>query len=294
MDRQAAIAILFGCATALCWGFSDYFAARATRVVGPLTAAFLVNTLGALTFALIFVLFIRTPEKITWDGFLFASSGGVLVGLGSIAFFRSLAVGPITLVTPISSVYPLVTATITVSFFAVRLSIWQALGTILVVFGVMLATQVFVKHGRTGGGPRIALLAAGCWGAGFSLIAQAVGRIGWAHTTLIELAFVVLTFLVFLSFAEDRKQVFAKLNYRIAGSRFILGAALIQLVGAVFFNVGLTYGPQAGPIVASLSSTYPAITVLLALRYFRERLDPIPFAGALIGIAGVVMLSVGQ
>ena len=82
-------------------------------------------------------------------------------------------------------------------------------------------------------------------------------------------------------------------------NRFTFRAALLAtatagLLGACALDVGISKSTDvSGAVAIAMSATYPLLTIALVLKYTTERTKLIPLAGALVGIGGVVLLSLG-
>ena len=297
MSSPGLAAALYGLSTAVMWGVSDFLAAKASRSAGPIVAAFLVNAIAAVVYIVFFVVYLDTARKFTPSGVAFGALGGVLVMLGAILFFQGLNIGPVSLVSPLSSTYPLVTAALAIVVFGARLTWTQIVGILIVVVGVMGATEVVgggsELRARPQRGPALALAAAIAWGLGYAFLAQAAERIGWQLTSLVQLTFTLLTIAALIPMLRRREKVVARETTKLLASGLIIGAGVIQLGGTVALNIGLTQGAGSGAVVTTISATYPLLTVILALRHFRERVRPIALIGALVAVSGVVILSSG-
>jgi drug/metabolite transporter (DMT)-like permease len=68
----------------------------------------------------------------------------------------------------------------------------------------------------------------------------------------------------------------------------------MQQIGATLLNVGFSIDKTGGSIVVALSACYPILTIILAFLYFyfKERASPIALAGGLLGIVGIVTISI--
>ncbi|HSX00501.1 MAG TPA: EamA family transporter, partial [Patescibacteria group bacterium] len=137
-----------------------------------------------------------------------------------------------------------------------------------------------------------ALSAAGCWGIGYALIAQAITRLGWQTATLFELLAMMAAFAVYLPFVDRHALTIQHMWIGITNKN-IWGAGLISLAAATSFNLGLSHDASLGAIVATISSFYPILTVLLAVRHFEENVPLVQLGGAALSIVGVIVLSVG-
>jgi len=236
----------------------------------------------------------RPSVELTSSGLSFGIVSGVLVAFGAVGLFKGLAAGPVSLVSPISAAYPLVTTIVALLVFNAQLSLRQLFGIALVMTGILLAAEL-IGLGRVnrkiGVGPAWAFLSVLSWGVGFALLAQAISSLGWQAATFLELASLTITFVILLPFIKGREKISLSLLRRMSLNKFILSAALIQLIGVFAINLGMAYETTSGAVIVAISACYPVLTIFLALRHFKEEVKYIPLLGAFISIAGVVILS---
>lgn len=290
------LAILFGLSAAVFWGISDFFAAKASKTVGPMMSACFVNVIGAAAFLLVYVLFLHPPFEVTSRGLFYVLVGDLAISFGAIAFFKCLKEGPVSIVSPLSGSYPLVTTVMALAVFHAHLTARQVVGIILVVLGVSLASEIIGARQRVkkiGSGPAWALMTALGWGVGFALLSQAIAEMGWEIATLIELSFSAVTIAALLPFIKGDEDISFTSLKRAAANKYIIGAGLIQLSGALALNFGLANESASGAIVTALSGCYPVLTVFLALIHFKEQVKLIPLAGGLVSVVGAIIISVG-
>lgn len=291
------VAIICGLAAGFGWGFSGFFDAKASRSVGPLTASFLINGLVAMGYALVFLLFFTHGHQVYATGVYYAIASGVVITLGALSYFKGLARGPVSLVSPLSASYPLVTTVVAVVVFQARLTVAQTIAIYMIMAGVMAASGLLTAKGiatrKLQRGPLLGLGAALTWGLGYALAAQAIQRLGWQLASLIEFAAMAAAFGVFIPFIKTSEKITPKNIVQACKNKFILLSGGISLCAAVALNVGLSREHSSGAIVAALSACYPVLTVLLARHSFDEAVAKIPLIGAFVSIAGVIVLSLG-
>lgn len=297
MDNTILLVAAFGLSAAIGWGIADFIGAKASKTLGPIMSAFVINTIGAIAFALVFLLFLRDSYQMTTVAFWYAVGAGSAITLGAIAFYKGLKAGPVSLVTPLSAAYPLVTTFIAVVIFNAKLSLGQIIGVAAIVVGVMLASEIISSNNkgwrRIGEGPMYALLCALGWGIGYALMAQSAKRVGWESATLVEFGAIVLAFLACLPFARKYERITWNATRSMVTNKIIISTALIQVLAALAFNIGLSKEATSGALVSALSACYPVLTIVLAIRHFDEKFDLMPFAGAGLSIIGVIAISVG-
>jgi drug/metabolite transporter (DMT)-like permease len=289
--------ILTGIGTATVWGLADIFIAQSTKSIKPVFAAALVNSLGALLFTSYYLLFVRETIHLSTAGIWFSIAAGSFISAAAIFFFMGLHQGPVGIVSAISSTYPAITLLMAISIFGASVSIQQIIGIGVVVIGVAMASGLFTKAERkvseeSSIGPIIAILAAACWGVGYGLLAEGVELLGWQVATLLQAWSLVVCYLLLGLFTSKQSKL-TKTSFQAALTNpFLLGAAFMQQIGATLLNIGLGIDGTGGSIVVALSACYPMLTSILAFIYFRERVSPVAWAGGLLGIFGIVTISV--
>ncbi len=296
METAALLAVAFGLGAGICWGIGDFWGAKVSKRIGGQAAAFMFTVVSTLLFTAVYLVFFR--DQTMWDlhSFLYASIAGVAFTLGNLAFYKGLEVGPVSIVSPLGSLYPLVTTLLLVISFGATIAFRQTVGVCIVVTGVMAASGLFekVRSGKQmGRGPTLGLIAACAWGIGWGLVAQAVGGIGWQLTSLLELWASSIAFLPLLPMLKRAQPDFFKQLLPALKSRLLLAVCLVTEGGFLIVSMGVEHVSSMVTTVVVVSSCYPALTVFLALRHLKEEFQPIPVVGGLMAVAGIVVLSLG-
>ncbi|HTE57950.1 MAG TPA: EamA family transporter [Verrucomicrobiae bacterium] len=295
MSDVAILAILCGFAAAVAWGICDFWAAKATRAVGPATSVIVVNGIGLLAFALFYFLSGHNQNLMRSDMW-YAVGGGIAQGIGLISFFQALKVGPVSLVSPLSSAYPLITTILLLMFFHGSLSPRQIIGVAVVTLGVLAASELFnIKNSdrRLGRGPALALLTASAWGLAYVLMSQALHDISWQTASLVQISCIFVTCAVLAPIVKGSEKILTRASLHSLKNPYIIGAGVLQMFGMVIINVGIEQDANLAPVVAAVSACYPVLTILLALKHLKEDFKLVPICGAIVTIAGVIILSLG-
>lgn len=293
---DASIILICGLGSALAWGISDYLAALSAKKVGPTLASAVMNVLSALLFGLVFLIFFRNQALNNVAGILYAITAGITLSLGSFAFFRGLEKGPVSIVSPLSSLYPLITTLLAIVVFNATLSLVQVIGMALIMIGIfgssgLLNTKKAERKVTTG--PKFGLLTALFWGIGYALLTQAINRLGWQTASMIEFLLIGITFITLASFLKNNEVISYETVRQAVKNKFIIGASIIQLIGVLALSYGLSKEIHSGAIVVALSACYPILTVFLALKNMKEQVVLTPLLCAFIGIIGVITLALG-
>ena len=283
--------LTFGLGAAVCWGFADFFAALASRQVGALRV---VLSFHVVAMVLLVPLAVATESLtgVTWADVLPFVGIGAVGWLSYLAFYGALAIGPISVVSPIVSGYAAVTVLLAVVIIGERLSTLATAAIVLTIGGVMLAStdvrgavSASLRPGAMSG-LMLAIVAMTLFGGFVFGIAYYQGELGWLAPIVIGRGF---TLLFLLGHATLTRQVRLPVRTRgLLGS--ILFLALVDTAGYVLFNVGAGVADTA--IVAAASAPYALVPIVLGVLLLAERPTQTQWAGVGLVIAGIVGLGV--
>jgi drug/metabolite transporter (DMT)-like permease len=284
---------LIGAGAAVCLGVADFFGARASKSTGPITAAFCVQVVGTLGYCLWFVFDDAGATAISARTWAYALGGALLVGAGICTLYLAFERGPVSLASPLSAAYPLVTAVVGVLFFHAALRAAECVAVAVIVLGIMAASGLFGverEERRISAGPRLALLTTVLWGVAYPLLGEAVAASGWKVVTLIQLVAMVPVLGVLLVIRRRSEELTSALVAQCLRNPSVIAAGVLQMLAVLAINIGFGLDQAAGTMIVATSSAYPVITMLLALRHFDERADRVALSGAMLTVAGVLVL----
>ncbi|WP_409056373.1 EamA family transporter [Streptomyces sp. SYP-A7185] len=283
---------LFALATSLMYGLADFGGGLLTRRIPALTVVVASQTIAVLVLGAIVV---ATGGWTEWGPQLwFAVAAGLLGPVAMLAFYKALAIGPMSVVSPLASVGVVVPVAVGL-FLGERPGVAQFAGLVVAVVGIVLA-----------GGPELrgapvqrhavllTLLAAFGFGAVLALISEASSNL----TGLFLALFVQRV----TNVAAGGAALFVSVRRGGTALPEGTGMGLIRSALPALAFVGLadvaangTYSlaAQNGPITlaAVLSSTYPVITAIAARAVLKERLRGVQAAGAGLALVGTVLLA---
>jgi uncharacterized membrane protein len=133
------IIAMYGISAAILWGSSDYLGANASKRNNPNAAILGVTTIGTLFFSIIF-LFNRGTVDWNTIGVFYSIVAGASLSIGLLTFYRGLDAGPVNLVSPIGSAYPLVSLLIVLLIFGGSIKLLNIIGIVIVVMGIAIAS----------------------------------------------------------------------------------------------------------------------------------------------------------
>jgi transporter family protein len=124
----------------VCWGVWAFLPKIAVRFVSP-RSAFLWEVAGGLVVGLFVTLTLKERIAVDWRGIVPAMLTGVAGYLGVIFFLYALQTGKVSVVAPLSALYPVITIGLGVAFLGERLSPVQLLGAALALVSVVLLSR---------------------------------------------------------------------------------------------------------------------------------------------------------
>jgi uncharacterized membrane protein len=285
----------YGLLSALAWGISTLLAAIAARRIGALRTVVIGEAAGLVCYGVLF-----------WTGhFSLRGIGGVawllvlagIIGVaGYLAMYRGLESGHVGLVSAISACYGGVIVVLSVVLLREQLTVMAVVGIVATLAGVMVAVlrtgdREATEAGSSGVkaiGAVFGLIAALCYGVGGFLIGRYTVDLGWLVPVVVARGGAMIVLLGLLA-TPLRAPAGAKL---MPGLAWAIAAGVFDAAGLVFFTRGDQVGLVA--VTAAVSSAYPVIPLVGGLILFRERLRRQQVGGAILILAGLVLLGVGS
>jgi drug/metabolite transporter (DMT)-like permease len=267
------------------WGTSDFLGGTASRrlpLIGVVAGSEVFGLIGLFTAAALTGSFGDPTGYVPWALLAaVASTGGIL------AFYEALATGTMGVVAPIAALGVAVPVVVGIAQ-GDRPNALQALGVIVAIFGVVLASGPELRssgESRSTAARPLLLAVVAAIGFGFVFVGIDHGARTSTIMTLVVMRSTCLFFLLVLAAITGWKQ----LNVGVGN------LPLLAVIGGfdVCANAAFGYATHHGllSLVAVLSSLYPAVTVVLARSVHHERLTRVQLSGVCAALAGVALLA---
>jgi drug/metabolite transporter (DMT)-like permease len=271
------VALGLALGASIAWGGSDFLAGLAARRLPVLTI--LVLSQGAGLVLLLVLLALAGQPAPPGEAVLIAAGAGLAEVLGFAALYRSLAIGPMSVVAPLASL----AAVVPVAAGIAGGERPQAVAGIGLALAVGCGALVAFEHDpdrrrrRVAPGAALAAFSALAFGAFFvaTNAASDAGGVAWTVAVNRSTSFAALALVV----AIGRRG----LTYHSADLRPAVIIGLLDAGANALFALALTHGMTS--TVGVIGSLYPVTTVVLATLVLRER--PRPLQG--LGVAGVLV-----
>ena len=285
--------IIFGLLSAFSYGYADFvgaLAAKRVRAISVTTISFIFGLLIAT--ALSFVVGANFSQAAITSGIYAGFASGIAIS----CLYAALALGPISIVSPLTAV---ISAIIPVIF---DLATGAELGPFaLVAIGLVLVAVVLVAFvpGQDFRLPSLRALiysvGAGLGFAGIFVFLDGAPSDSGLATLIVMRIVGVLLMLAGLAYAFLRYRPKQFLETEIF-SRSLIWLVLLAGSGDVLGNVFFLVATRAGElaIAAVLTSLYPVGTILLARIVLKERIAKSQSLGIVLAIGACVLIAIGK
>ena len=277
---------------ALFYGVGDFLGGAASRRATALSVLLVSIPLGFSCLAAAALVDGAAPDA---AGLGWGLASGLASGAGFLALYRALAIGPMSVVAPVSALAGAVVPVAAGLLAGERFGGAVLFGVLLCVAAIGLVSMESGGEGASpwgrGGGLSLALISGTCFGVFFVLLSHA-GEGGGLWPLVLSRAgvlTVVLGAAAFLVLSRSGTRP-ARLRGRTTWA-LALGAGTLDVIANVAYFKAVNAGMLS--IVGVLTSLYPAVTVLLAWLLHGERLRLAQRFGLLMALTGVALVTGG-
>ena len=281
-------------ASALAWAVTSLLVRRFDAVCNMMTInAVRISASGVVLLALSLTGAARAElaamSLTTW--ILVASSTVLAAGIGDSIFFECTKILGLGRAMTLAMMYPLMAAAFATAFLGETVTLRQIAGAVITLAGLVLIVTARSDHG---GGHRhlwlgvlASVVVAITWAASAILMKPAMQELSPLTAQGIRLP-IVAVFLWLMPWSRSGLPALAASGRSMLGPLAMMSA--ITAVSSMTWVAGLKYSDVV--VATVLSSTSPMFALALGAMFLGERLTPFAVAGALLTIAGIVVLKV--
>lgn len=300
---SATTGLILGLFASLGWGVTDLAGALAGRRIGSLRTTAIADVASLVILG---ALFVATGSTLPGDPAVALLSLGVgcLAGIAYLAFYTALQLGPLSVVSPVMSVYGGLTVVLSVLLLGEQLSTGQAAGAAVATAGVALIGIYFERDWRrtriVGPGVVFGLIALVAFALVTVGLAGPIRAAGWLPPLLLSRTGNTALILVLLGaravrVRRPRPGPSPESPESAPIHRLALGqataAGVLDVVASALWAIGLAIAPTW--LVGLSSSFGPVVAVLGGVVMLGERPRALQWAGLGLVAASVVLLALG-
>jgi len=280
---------LLALGSALFYGAADFTGGLTSRRAGALQVVVISQFSGMALLALLLPLL--PPASPARADLLWGVAAGLTGGIGVALLYRALAIGTMAVVAPTTAVCAVAIPVVVAVLLGERPLPLAVAGIGLGIVSIILVSQQQRLEARSSGNPRRLPLGVGsalasgvAIGFFFLSLARTTPDAGMWPLLVSRLVSVVL----FSSIALARRSSF-RMPAGVAA--LVAAAGIIDMLANALYLLAARHGPLS--IVVTLSSLYPASTVLLARLILHERLSNLQVTGVVCALAAVALIVSG-
>jgi len=230
-------------------------------------------------------------------GIVFAALTGLFGNMGNLCILRAFSLkGPVSIVLPVSSMFPLVTAILAVLFLRERLNRIQLGGFVVALAAIYIVSLASAGASRSDALPHFqiealaapwmlwTLAALAFWGG--TCFFQKIATLHLSNelcTVVFALASIPIAIAIFL--------LSPGLSFNLSARAWLLSLLFGALlgIGSLMTFAGYRWGKAS--VVTPIIALYPALTVLLAVPLLKEKLDTLRCLAVVLALAAGIALS---
>lgn len=274
-------------ASAVFYGAADFIGGMTSRLADTMAVVLVSQFAGLLMVALLLpALGTPVPEARDW---VWGALAGIAGGVGVALLYRALAVGVMSLVAPVTAVLAVtVPVIVAVAVMGERPALLASIGIVMALLAVILVSQAETAPPRDGkpvSPPRrglgLALLSGVAIGCFFVALAQTSERAGLWPLLFARVSSVL--FFAALMLATRRAPVMPRTVAAVA-----VAGGMLDMIANLLYLLAARQGPLT--LAVTLSSLYPASTVLLARVVLHERLTSRQWIGVALALLAIILI----
>ncbi len=267
--------------SAIAYGAADFLGGLATKRQSMLSVV-VFSQLTGLVLVLLALPFLPAASPSAAD-FLWGAASGLAGGIGVALLYRGLAIGVMSVVAPVTAVCAVIIPLAVGLLLGERPAALAMVGVVLAIVAIALVSQTGPSHEGRSATTGLAIAIASGIAIGIFLVflertSPSAGLWPLAAARVTSVGFFTVAAL-----ASRRP-----LRLTREALPIVIGGGALDMLANILYLLAVQRGPLS--IVATLTSLYPASTVLLARVILRERLRPVQLGGVICATVAIVLI----
>ncbi len=286
------LTVILGFATAVVYGFADFFGAIASR---KLSSVLVTATAGIVGFFFLLTMIPFFGATFSQGAVIAGIAAGFASAIGITALYASLAIGPISIISPLGAVLGAMVPLIFGFTIGDRFGPLGWLALVLILVAVVLVGFIPGADVRLPSLKGLVLAFIAGAGIGTILIVLKFSPTDSGLASVITMRVVsaiLLNILVFATWMNLRRKKVARPKTPMAGKYWwaVIAAGIFDSSANIFFTLALRSGSLS--VVSVLTALYPLGTIILARLILKERIARLQMFGVLLALSGSAILAV--
>jgi drug/metabolite transporter (DMT)-like permease len=274
---------LLALASAILYGAADFIGGLASRRADTMVVVLVSQAAGLLMIALALpFLAAASPSANDW---IWGGVAGLAGGGGVALLYRALAVGRMAVVAPVTAVCAVIVPVAVAILLGERPGLQASSGIVLAVVAIVLVSRQGQSGDASSAESRAGLGLAFASGIVIGLFFLALARTSASAGVwpLIAARIVSVALMALLIFSSSRSLMMTPSVRRLS-----IGGGIVDMLANLLYLFASRLGPLT--LVVTLTSLYPASTVLLARVVLAEQITAHQWIGVVCALAAILII----
>ena len=269
------------------WGLYDFLGGVFAKQIGAFKSLFWSQLAGLISIFLLAIVFrsrVNTPVLVIIVSLIAA----ILYSAGYLFFFKGFELGNVSIIAATMNLWTVFTMLFAFIFMGQRLSAFQTLGVLMIIFGATLASlnwsEIKNQKFQLSTGVKEAVFGACFFGVFWNVSEVISEKVGWLSTTLF-IKFGIILFLLIFSLLVKQGIGLTKTSTKTKTIILLMG--VIETGAVAFVNYGLTIGDAI--LITPIASALSIVTITLAIIFLKDKVTKLQGFGIITAIVGIIV-----
>ena len=269
------------------WGLYDFLGGVFAKQIGSFKSLFWSQSAGLISIFLLAIVF-RSRVNTSVLIIILSLIAAILYSAGYLFFFKGFELGNVSIIAATMNLWTVFTMLFAFIFMGQRLSAFQTLGVLMIIFGATLASlnwsEIKNQKFKPSAGVKEAVFGAFFFGIFWNVSEIISEKVGWLLTTLF-IKFGIILFLLIFSLLVKQKIGLAKTSTKTKTIILLMG--VIETGAVALVNYGLTIGDAI--LITPIASALSIVTITLAIIFLKDKVTKFQGLGIITAIVGIIV-----
>jgi len=269
------------------WGLYDFLGGVFAKQIGSFKSLFWSQSAGLISIFLLAIVF-RSRVNTSVLIIILSLIAAILYSAGYLFFFKGFELGNMSIIAATMNLWTVFTMLFAFVFIGQRLSAFQTLGVLMIIFGATLASlnwsEIKNQKFKPSAGVKEAVFGAFFFGIFWNVSEIISEKVGWLLTTLF-IKFGIILFLLIFSLLVKQKIGLAKTSTKTKTIILLMG--VIETGAVALVNYGLTIGDAI--LITPIASALSIVTITLAIIFLKDKVTKFQGLGIITAIVGIIV-----
>ena len=281
------LSILLGIGGMFGWGLYDFLGGVFAKQIGAFKSLFWSQLAGLISIFLLAIVFrsrVNTPVLVI----ILSLIAAILYSAGYLFFFKGFELGNVSIIAATMNLWTVFTMLFAFIFMGQRLSAFQTLGVLMIIFGATLASlnwsEIKNQKLQLSAGVKEAVFGAFFFGVFWNVSEVISEKVGWLLTTLF-IKFGIILFLPIFSLLVKQGIGLTKTSTKTKTIILLMG--VIETGAVALVNYGLTIGDAI--LITPIASALSIVTITLVIIFLKDKVTKLQGFGIITAIVGIIV-----